>query len=175
MTSYKLSSAWYVLHTKSRFENVVYEGLLKKSLDTFLPKIQVKSKRRDRHIMINVPLFPGYLFVNTDLITRNHLEVVKTTGAVRLLGNKAGPLSVPDETINSLKIMVSCPEPVSTGSRFKKGDKVIVISGHLTGVTGIFQQYRGRGRVIVNIKALEQFAAVNVDEQNVEKLPEILS
>ena len=44
----KLERFWYVLHTKSRFENVVNEGLIKKSFEVFLPKIKVRSRRRDR-------------------------------------------------------------------------------------------------------------------------------
>ena len=31
--------AWYVLHTRSRFENVVRDGLAKKSVAVFLPII----------------------------------------------------------------------------------------------------------------------------------------
>jgi len=67
MEDKRLNRLWYVLHTKSRFENVVNDGLGKKSIEVFLPKITVKSKRRDRKAMIRVPLFPGYLFVKTDL------------------------------------------------------------------------------------------------------------
>ena len=59
MAGDKLIRAWYALHTKSRFENVVNEGLAKKTMDVFLPKITVKSRRRDRHKMIRVPLFRG--------------------------------------------------------------------------------------------------------------------
>ena len=62
-----------------------------------------------------------------------------------------------------------------TGTRFKKGDNVIVIQGPFAGVTGTFVRYRGRGRVIVNIEALGQFAGVEVNEDDVELLPEILS
>ncbi|MBW2597899.1 MAG: UpxY family transcription antiterminator, partial [Deltaproteobacteria bacterium] len=162
MTPSKLTYSWYVLHTKSRFENVVNEGLVKKSIEVFLPKIQVKiqvrSKRRDRKAMIRVPLFPGYLFVKSDLNPYKHLEIVKTVGAVRLIGNKDGPIPVPSETIKSLEIMIGGNNTVITGSRFKKGDRVVVVYGPFTGVTGTFVRYRGKGRVIVNIEALGQFA-----------------
>ena len=168
-------SSWYVLHTRSRFENVVNEGLMKKSLEVFLPKVQVRSKRRDRRIMIRVPLFPGYVFVKTNLTANEHLEIVKTVGAVRLIGNKDGPVPVPDENIASLKIMVEGDYAISTGRRFKKGDRVIVVNGPLTGVTGVFARYRGKSRVVVHIEALGQFAGVEVDENDVELLPEILS
>ncbi|MBW2248730.1 MAG: UpxY family transcription antiterminator [Deltaproteobacteria bacterium] len=175
MTPSKLTYSWYVLHTKSRFENVVNEGLVKKSIEVFLPKIQVRSKRRDRKAMIRVPLFPGYLFVKSDLNPYKHLEIVKTVGAVRLIGNKDGPIPVPSETIKSLEIMIGGNNTVITGSRFKKGDRVVVVYGPFTGVTGTFVRYRGKGRVIVNIEALGQFAGAEVSEEDIEKLPDILS
>ena len=171
----KLAEAWYVLHTKSRFENVVHEGLLKKNIDAFLPKIKVPSKRRDRRMTIKVPLFPGYLFVRSDLNPHRHLDIVKTAGAVRLIGTKDGPVPVPDATVDSLEIMVSTELPVSTGSRLQKGDPVMVISGPFAGVTGTFVRYRGKRRVVVNIEALGQYAGVEVDESDVEPLPKILT
>ncbi|MFC1857167.1 transcription termination/antitermination protein NusG [Thermodesulfobacteriota bacterium] len=175
MKSDGLIRSWYVLHTKSRFENVVNEGLLRKSKEVFLPKVTVRSKRRDRKMTIRVPLFPGYLFVKTDLNPHEHLEIVKTVGAVRLIGNKNQPVPVPSDTIESLRVMVAGDNPVATGTRFKKGDKVIVIYGPFAGVTGMFVRYRGKDRVVVKIEALGQWAGVEVNEDDVEKLPEILS
>ena len=170
-----LAPAWYVVHTKSRFENVVFDGLSKKALETFLPKIRIPSKRRDRKLMIDAPLFPGYLFVRTDLNPSEHLEIVKTVGAVRLIGNVSGPVPVSDAAIESLKIMVATENPITTGSGFQKGDRVMVINGPLAGVTGTFSHYRGSDRVIVEVEALGQFAAVEVDLDDVEKLPPIAS
>lgn len=175
MITNTLNPSWYVLHTKSRFENVVNEGLAKKSLESFLPKIKVKSKRRDRNLMINVPLFPGYLFVKTDLSPYEHLEIVKTAGAVRLIGTHDGPLAVPDDTVESLKIMVTADCPITTGNLFRKGDKVMVVYGPFAGVKGVFVRHKGKGRVIVNVDALGQFAQVEVNDDDLETLPDILS
>ena len=175
MQDKKLLPLWYVLHTKSRFENVVNDGLGKKSIEVFLPKVTVRSKRRDRRVMIRVPLFPGYLFVKTDLAPQSHLEIVKTAGAVRLIGSKQGPVPVPEETIDSLKIMVSADHPITTGHRLQKGDKVLVLHGPFAGVTGTFARYGGKGRVIVNIEALGQYAGVEVSEEDIEIVPQILT
>ncbi len=170
----KFVRSWYVLHTKSRFENVVNEGLAKKSIDVFLPKIKVRSKRRDRKAMIQVPLFPGYMFVKTDLNPYEHIEIVKTVGAVRIIGNKDGPLAVPQESIESLKIIVAGNSSVTTGTRLRKGDIVMVINGLFAGVTGTFIRYKGKERVVVYIEALGQFASVEVREDDVEIIPELL-
>lgn len=171
----ELQSTWYVLHTKSRFENVVQDGLFKKKIEVYLPKIKIPSRRRDRRMMIQVPLFPGYVFVKTDLNPHRHLEIVKTVGAVRLIGTKDGPVPVPVDTIESLKIMISSDQPITTGSRLRKGDPVMVLNGPFAGVTGTFIRYRGKGRVLVNIEALGQYAGVDVDENDVERMPGILT
>jgi transcription elongation factor/antiterminator RfaH len=175
MTVSKESPAWYVLHTKSRFENVVREGLSRKSVEVFLPKVTVPSKRRDRRLMIKVPLFPGYLFVKTDLFPEHHVEILKTTGAVRLIGTKDGPVPVHDETIDSLRIMVAGDNQVTTGYRFKKGDRVMVIAGPFAGVIGTFYRYRGYGRVVVNVEALGQYAGVTVDQNEIEILSPLMT
>jgi transcription elongation factor/antiterminator RfaH len=166
--------SWYVLHTRSRFENVVNDNLMKKSFEVFLPKVLVRSKRRDRKKMIRVPLFPGYVFVKTNLEPREHLEIVKTVGAVRLIGSNAGPVAVPDETVDSLQIMVKSDDQICTGGMFKKGDRVVVVYGPFAGVVGAFVRYGGKGRVVVNIEVLGQYAAVNVGEDDVEKVPDIM-
>jgi len=166
---------WYVLHTRSRHENVVYEGLLKKSKEVFFPKVRVRSKRIDRKAMIQVPLFPGYLFVKTHLTPHSHIEIVKTAGVVRLVGNQSGPIPVPDKDIESLKIMVKTDKAISTGMLcLKKGSRIMVISGPFAGVSGVFVRYKGIGRVVVYIEVLGQCASVDVDEDDIEVLPEIL-
>ncbi len=175
MTHDTLIKEWYVLHTRSRFENVVCDGLLKKSFEVFLPKVQVPSKRRDRKRMIKVPVFPGYLFVRTDMSVHEHLNIVKTIGTVRLVGTKSGPVSVPDETIDSLKIMVNSDGPIITGNRLTKGDRVMVVNGPFAGVIGTFSNYRGKGRVVINVDALGQTAGVDVLEEDIELLPKILA
>ena len=166
----QLQWRWYVLHTRSRFEKAVHEGLFKKSHEVFLPQIRVRSRRRDRRVMLDVPLFPGYVFIRSNLHPDHHLDILKTVGAVRLIGNQNLPVPVPDDTIESLKIMVSREAGIKTGSRLRKGDRVMVVRGPFTGVVGTFARYRGIGRVVVHIEALGQYASVEVDEDDIEAL-----
>lgn len=174
MTPNHLENKWYVLHTRSRFENVVHDRLLNKSFEVFLPRMQVKSRRRDRKLMIRVPVFPGYLFVKSDLDANEHLDILKTIGAVRLLGTKDGPVHVPAETIDSLKILVAVDGPIKTGNRLVKGDRVLVVQGVFAGVVGTFTRYRGTGRVIINVDTLGQTAGVEVDDADVEPVPKLI-
>ena len=174
MTVSILSRNWYALHTRSRFENVVLDGLMRKKIDVFLPRITVRSKRVDRKKMIQVPLFPGYLFVKTSLDPHEHLEVVKTIGVVKMVGNRQGPVPISHESIESLKIMVQSNQEILTGTALKQGDRVMVVTGPFAGVTGVFVRYGGRGRVVVIIEALGQYAAVDVSEDDIEVIQDSL-
>jgi len=144
-------------------------------MEAFLPKIKVRSSRRDRKLMIHIPLFPGYVFIKTDLHPHTHLDIVKTAGAVRLIGTQTGPVPVPEETVESLRIMVTSDLPITTGHTLQKGDRVMVVNGPFAGVTGTFVRYGAHGRVVVNIEALGQFAGVDVQEEDIEILPPILA
>ncbi len=176
MTFDPLKSQWYVLHTRSRFENIVNDKLYKKDIEVFLPKITVPSRRKDRKVTIQAPLFPGYIFVRTDLDPRHHLEVLKTIGAVKLIGTHDRPVPVPKENIESLKIMVAQKEnSILTGRRFRRGQRIIVIGGPFAGVTGVFVRYKSGARVVVYIQVLGQYAAVDVDDTDVEILPDHLA
>ena len=62
---------------------------------------------------------------------------------------------------------VQTDHPVSTGTRFRKGNIVLVVSGPFAGVTGTFVRYKGTGRVVVIIEALGQYAGVEVGEEAV--------
>jgi transcription antitermination factor NusG len=90
---------------------------------------------------------------------------------VKFIGNRGGPVPVDNATIDSLKIMVAAEENIHTGHRMKKGDRVVVVAGPFTGVIGQFVSYRGSHRVVVHIEALGQYAAVEVDDADIEPAP----
>ncbi len=127
--------------------------------------------------MIEVPLFPGYLFVRSTREPAAQLTILKTTGAVRLLGNTQGPLPIPDFQIKSLQLMTNANMDLITGSSIllQKGDPVMILEGPMAGVRGEFTRHKGRGRVIIKIDLLGQYAGVEMDGENVEKIPDFLS
>lgn len=168
---------WFALLTRSNFEQTVYTSIMKKRIEAFLPTVRKKSSRKDRRIMLDRPLFPGYLFVRSTFLPADQLNILKTTGAVRLLGNKSGPVPVPRFQIDSLKILTSAHTDLITGSNIKleKGDPVQVLSGPMAGARGEFIHYKGKGRVFIRIDILGQYAGVEVELDNVEKIPGLLS
>ena len=167
---------WFALLTKSNFEQTVFNNIVKKDIKAFLPKTKRKSRRKDRNLMIDVPLFPGYLFVQSSFKSADQLKILKTLGAVRLLGTKTEPVPIPAYQIESLKIITNANLDIVTGTniRMKKGDYVMILEGPMAGAKGEFTRYKGKGRVIIKIDILGQYAGVEVFEDNVEKISDLM-
>ena len=66
---------WWALHTRSRFEQKVHKGLCGKSLEAFLPRIQVMSRRKDRRKKILVPFDSGICFCPFGRLHRRNIIV----------------------------------------------------------------------------------------------------
>ncbi|MDY6831022.1 MAG: UpxY family transcription antiterminator [Thermodesulfobacteriota bacterium] len=164
----EVCQAWYVVHTRSRFENVVYEGLARKAKEVFLPMLTHRSRRRDRKQFIRTPLFPGYLFVKTGDSPPERLDVLKTVGVVRIIGNRDKPVPVEEPVIESLRIIVQANDPIQTGPCFTAGEHVRVVCGPFSGVEGMFIRLQGKDRVIVNVGAMGQAVSICVDTDDVE-------
>ncbi len=168
---------WFALLTRSNFEQTVYTSICRKKIEVFLPRMRKQSRRKDRKLMIETPLFPGYLFVRSTIAPDAQLQILKTVGAVRLLGNAKGPLPVPGTQIEALKLLTSAAQNLITGTtiQLKNGDPVMILKGPMAGLKGEFYRQKGQGRVIVKIDLLGQYAGVEVDSDNVEKIPDLLS
>ena len=69
----QISPAWYAVYAQVRHESKVYSRLLGKSFECLFPQMERWSRRRDRRKKIQVPIFPGYLFVRA--ILDNHQQV----------------------------------------------------------------------------------------------------
>ncbi|HMK64590.1 MAG TPA: transcription termination/antitermination NusG family protein, partial [Thermodesulfobacteriota bacterium] len=92
---------WYVVYTRSHYENKVFQALTDKSITAFLPTIAAVSRRKDRKKILNLPLFPGYVFFQIPWELKLYWDVLKTDGVVKTLNMGGGPAPVPEEEVSS--------------------------------------------------------------------------
>ena len=86
-----LSLKWYAAYTRSRHEKVVAEELWKKQIESFLPLREVISQWKDRRKKVQLPLFPGYLFVHVPL-HEARLDILKVDSVLRIVGFNSQPV-----------------------------------------------------------------------------------
>jgi len=165
------SPKWYAIHTRSHFEQKVYDSFCGKSIETFLPKIQVMSRRKDRRKKILVPLLPGYVFVQYNLDPEIYWDIVKTVGVVRMVGFEGKPVPASDGEIQSLMILDGTDRTVQNQAYMRRGDRVMIMEGPLKGLVGFYVRHKGRtDKVVVNIELLNRSLAVEIEDWALEKI-----
>lgn len=162
--------AWYVIYTNSRHEIQVEARLKKIGLEIFLPIINVLSRRRDRKQMIDVPLFPGYLFVHTSLEEQAYCEIIRQPGVVRILGYAGRQTPVPTEVVESIQKILASSRPYDPLAHFKVGQQVRILDGPLAGTIGVLHKVRGKKRrLVVGVELFQRSVAVELDDEAVER------
>ena len=160
---------WFAVYTRCHHERSVDRMLCSRGITTFFPAIEVLSRRWDRPKTIQKPLFPGYLFINILPDPDYFLEVVKTAGVCYILGNNGRPTPIPDEEVNSLKILLTEKRKVRRHPFLKIGDRVRVISGALKGAVGILVRAEDEKRqLVLSIELMRRSVAVWLHEEEVE-------
>jgi transcription antitermination factor NusG len=157
---------WYAAYTSANHERRVAEQLVGRSVEHFLPLFQSVRRWKDRRVQLQLPLFPGYVFVR--LALRDRLLVLQVPGVARLVGFNGTPTSLPQEEVNALRTSLASGAHVQPHPYLTVGRRVRVKTGPLAGVEGILVKRRKRARVVVSVELIQRAMAVEIDEADVE-------
>lgn len=156
---------WYALWTQSNCEQLVHDQLAAKGYHPFLPKLGAWSRRGGVRRLIDVPMFRGYLFLNHTMDKSSYIEVLKTRGVVRVLGERWDRLEVvPDSEIEAIQRVLRVRIPVLPYAYLREGQRVRITGGPLADIEGILVQRRpNKGLLVLSVDLLKRSIAVEVD------------
>jgi transcription antitermination factor NusG len=156
---------WYAAYTCANREKRVAAELVAREVEHFLPLYGSLRRWKDRRVQLELPLFPGYLFVRLALCHR--LRVVRIPGVVRLVGIAGFPTALPDTEMEILRSglsqgLLAEPHPFLTVGR-----RVRINGGPFAGLEGILKRKRNSLRVVVSLSLIQRSVAVDVDVADV--------
>ena len=162
-------ASWFALWTHSHCEQLVHDQLVQRGFHAFLPTIDLWSRRRGVRRLCRVPMFAGYLFVHHVMNRESHVELRKTRGLVRVLGERWDRLEkIPDAEMTAVENVVTSRQPVLPFPYLKEGQRVRITTGPLTGVQGFFVEANAqRGTLVVSVHLLQRSVSVVVDATDV--------
>lgn len=157
--------AWYAVWTHSHCERLVSDHLAARGFEAFLPEMRTWSKRAGKKRLMQVPMFPGYLFVRHAIDKHSYVEMLKVRGLVRVLEGGWSKLTpIPDDEIAAIQRIAGADVPVLPHASLVQGARVRVTDGPLTGLEGVFVQDKpAKGRLIASVALLGRSVAVEVD------------
>lgn len=156
---------WYVLWTHSHCEQLVSDQLATRGFQTFLPKMNVWSRLRGVKHLIEVPMFPGYLFLHHAMDKTSYLDVCKVRGLVRVLGTRWDELNtVPEGEVTSIQRVLEAGYQVQPHRYLRVGQRVRITRGPLADTEGILLRAKpNKGLLVLSIGLLQRSVAVEVD------------
>lgn len=109
---------------------------------------------------LEMPLFPGYVFVNIDLTDR--MKVLTLPNVVGLVGSRNSPSIVSPEEIDRIKRGVEFGN-AAPHSAFVVGQRVLITQGALQGMSGSWLRSGNNTRVVISIDSIARSFVVDVD------------
>jgi transcription antitermination factor NusG len=160
-----LEPHWYAAHVCANHEKRVATELGIRKVQHFLPLCRSTRQWSDRRVQVELPLFPGYLFVRMAL--QDRLCVLQISSVVRLVGFNYLPTALPDEEIDILRSGLSKGLCVEPHPFLTVGRRVRIAHGPFAGFEGVLSRRRKNLRVVISIELIQRSIAVEVDASEI--------
>lgn len=151
---------WYVLFVRSNQERRVATRLQAREVEHFLPCYESVRQWKDRRVKLEVPLFPGYVFVRLPLTER--AKALTISNVVSLVGTRNLPSAVSDEEIAWIKLGIehgkAGPYPY-----LNVGHRVVVTEGVMCGMEGVLLRKRNNTRIVLSLDSIARSFVVEID------------
>lgn len=160
---------WFAVYTASRHEKKVAQHLTQREIEHYLPLYRSRRKWSDgSNVTLELPLFPGYLFVHIRRSER--VRVLDVPGVLALVGgNSREPVPLPDETIEALRtgLHLRSAEPHAL---LAVGQRARIRAGALAGMEGIVVRRKNSLRVVLTLESIQRSIAVEVAADDLEPM-----
>ena len=159
---------WYAAYTSANHEKRVADQLASRSVEHFLPVYQSLRRWKDRRVQLELPLFPGYVFLHLALGDR--LRVLQIPGLARLVGFGDKPVAIADDEVESLRSAQLQGVRLEPHPFLKAGRRVRITAGPLAGREGVLKRFKGELRVLLSIDLIERSVLADIDVSSVMPL-----
>lgn len=161
---------WYAAYTRANHEKRVASEIEARAVEHFLPVYSSVRRWKDRRVMLELPLFPGYVFVR--LALRDRLRVLQIPSVVRLVSFNGTPAALPDTEMEAMrsglgKCLRAEPHPFLTVGR-----RVRITAGPFTGLEGVLVRKKNNLRVVVSIDLIQRAMAIELEAAELNALLE---
>jgi len=161
-------ACWYAAYTNAHHEKRVAEQLAARAVEYFLPLYSSRRRWQDRHVHLQLPLFPGYVFVRISLGQR--MRVLQVPSVAHLVSIKGQPVPIPDEEMERIRSGLSASLCAKPHPFLTVGRRVRIVRGPLEGLEGILIRQKGLTRVVVSLEMIQRSIIVDLETDSVEPL-----
>jgi transcription antitermination factor NusG len=162
------SPSWYAVQTWPRFEKKVTAEFQRKDVEAFLPLLSSKRQWSDRRCVVQLPLFPGYVFVRIAPGPSARTPVLRTSGVAGFVGVRGIGIPIHDSEIDSVRLLLAGGVAFQQHPFLNVGQRVRVRGGSLDAVEGILLAKNGDLSLVVSIQIIQRSISIRISGYQVE-------
>ena len=152
---------WFAVLVRTGREKTANMLLENSGYECFLPVSKNTRRWSDRAKVIEVPLFPGYLFCRMN--PHNRLTVLMTPGVMQIVGVGKTPISVEEEEIAAIQHVQKSGLSAMPWPYMQIGNVAQILEGPLRGLTGIIVKIKSGMKLVLSVSLLQRSVAVEVE------------
>lgn len=164
---------WYVVHTLTGYENMVYDNLIKtidkmdlgdRILEVRIPMEDVIEEKNGKKVVVSRKMFPCYVLLKMKYQDNLWHTIVNTRGVTGFVGPQGRPLPLTDDEIRKMRL-----EKVNIDIKVNVGDDVKIVSGPLDGFAGVVSSVDNENQKCrVTVEMFGRATPVDVDFDQIE-------
>jgi len=174
MIKEKEELTWYTLRVQSNLEKSILDKMSRDRergevfwTEAIIPVEKVQIQKKDVKYLREKPLYPGYIFLQTDRVGDFEAWVKTTPGASYLLRDSNGnPQKMPKEQVDQIYKKLE-EESVPNYDKFNTQERVSIISGPFSGFQGVVKNIiseKNSVKVAVTIFGKETLIELTLDD-----------
>jgi transcription antitermination factor NusG len=154
---------WFAVRVRPRYERQVADSIQSKGFSCFLPVYSARRRWSDRVKELELPLFDGYVFCQTDIDRR--LPILTTPGVIQFVGVGKTPIPVEDHEMEAIRTVAQSGSLAKPWPFLRQGDRVRVDEGPLRSLEGILLSSERDDHLVVSVTLLQRSVAVRVERE----------
>ncbi|HKV60706.1 MAG TPA: UpxY family transcription antiterminator [Candidatus Acidoferrum sp.] len=164
---------WFGIQVRTCREKSTNLLLENAGYECFLPVGKCRRRWSDRTKIMEVPLFPGYLFCRMN--PNNRLPVLTTPGVIQIVGVGKTPIPIEEEEISAIQKAAMSGLAATPWPYLRVGQTAYITEGPLKGLTGIIIRIKSGLKLVLSINLLQRSVAVEVDSAWATAPPAVVS
>ena len=162
-----LEKKWFIAQIKPNSYNSAVQNLERQGFETFLPIMETTQRQKNKFIVKNDYVFPGYIFVSFKLHILSWTKINSTYGVSKILTFNKKPSEISSNLILELKKRYHINPNPTQKVNIQKGDSLKFHAGPFVDLIAKVESVDQNNRIWVLLEAMHGKHRIKL--KNIEK------
>jgi transcriptional antiterminator RfaH len=167
-----LDKKWFVAQIKPNSYDSAIQNLERQGFETFLPMTGITQRHKNKFVVKNVYVFPGYMFVCFDPHIISWTKINSTYGVSKILSFNKKPSEISSDLILALQTKYKINSNSKQMEKLQKGDSIKFYTGPFTDLIAKVESTDEKNRIWIlleRIGGLQRLKLQNIKNNKYNK------